>query len=41
MMVFEIFNYSNNVYISNFAKRIKLSELEEYLRAVEKVKIEK
>ena len=27
-----VFNYSNDVYISNLAKKIKLSELEEYLK---------
>ena len=26
-----VFNYSNDVYISNLTKKIKLSELEEYL----------
>ena len=29
-----IFNYSNDVYISNLTKRIKLSELEEYLKNI-------
>ena len=29
-----VFNYSNDVYISNLAKMIKLSELEEYLKTV-------
>ena len=29
-----VFNYSNDVYISNLAKKIKLSELEEYLKTV-------
>ena len=29
---FLVFNYSNDVYISNLARKIKLSELEEYLR---------
>ena len=29
-----IFNYSNDVYISNLAKKIKLSELEEYLKSM-------
>ena len=28
------FNYSNDVYISNLTKKIKLSELEEYLKTV-------
>lgn len=27
-----VFNYSNDVYISNLAKKIKLSELETYLK---------
>ena len=29
-----VFNYSNDVYISNLAKKIKLSELEEYLKSM-------
>ena len=29
-----VFNYSNDVYISNLAKKIKLSELEEYLKNI-------
>ena len=29
-ITFIVFNYSNDVYISNIAKKIKLSELEEY-----------
>ena len=29
---FLVFNYSNDVYISNLSKKIKLSELEEYLK---------
>ena len=29
-----VFNYSNNVYISNLAKKIKLSELETYLKSI-------
>ena len=29
-----VFNYSNDVYISNLAKKIKLSELEEYLKGI-------
>ena len=28
------FNYSNDVYISNLSKKIKLSELEEYLKKI-------
>ena len=31
---FLVFNYSNDVYISNLAKRIKLSELEDYLKSI-------
>ena len=31
---FLVFNYSNDVYISNLAKKIKLSELEEYLQSI-------
>ena len=31
---FLVFNYSNDVYISNLSKKIKLSELEEYLKNV-------
>lgn len=30
--LFLIFNYSNNVYIENLSKKIKISELEEYLK---------
>ena len=33
-IIFLIFNYSNDVYISNLAKKIKLSELEEYLKSI-------
>ena len=29
---FLVFNYSNDVYINNLSKKIKLSELEEYLK---------
>ena len=29
---FLVFNYSNDVYISNLTKKIKLSELENYLK---------
>ena len=29
---FLVFNYSNDVYISNLANKIRLSELEEYLK---------
>ena len=31
-VTFLVFNYSNDVYISNLVKKIKLSELEEYLK---------
>ena len=31
---FLVFNYSNDVYISNLVKKIKLSELEEYLKKI-------
>ena len=31
---FLVFNYSNDIYISNLCKKIKLSELEEYLQNI-------
>ena len=31
---FLVFNYSNDVYISNLARKIKLSELEEDLKSI-------
>ena len=31
---FLVFNYSNDVYISNLVRKIKLSELEEYLKSI-------
>ena len=31
---FLVFNYSNDVYISNLSKKIKLSELEDYLKTI-------
>ena len=31
---FLVFNYSNDVYVSNLFKKIKLSELEDYLRSI-------
>ena len=31
---FLVFNYSNDVYVSNLSKKIKLSELKEYLRNI-------
>jgi len=33
-ITFLVFNYSNDVYINNLAKKIKLSELEEYLKNI-------
>lgn len=33
-VTFLVFNYSNDVYISNLSKKIKLSELEEYLQNI-------
>ena len=33
-ITFLVFNYSNDVYISNLSKKIKLSELEEYLKKI-------
>lgn len=31
-ITFLVFNYSNDVYITNLSKKIKLSELEEFLK---------
>ena len=31
---FLVFNYSNDVYISNLTRKIKLSELEKYLKSI-------
>ena len=31
---FLVFNYSNDVYISNLSKKIKLSELEDYINSI-------
>ena len=31
---FLVFNYSNDVYISNLSKKIKLSELENYIKSI-------
>ena len=31
---FLVFNYSNDVYVSKHTKKIKLSELEEYLQSI-------
>ena len=33
-ITFLVFNYSNDVYITNLAKKIKLVELEKYLKSV-------
>ena len=33
-ITFLVFNYSNDVYISNLTKKIKISELEEYLENI-------
>ncbi len=33
-ITFLVFNYSNDVYVSNLCKKIKLSELEEYLHNI-------
>ena len=33
-ITFLVFNYSNDVYINNLSKKIKLSELEEYLKNI-------
>ncbi len=32
-LILLVFNYSNDVYISNLSKKIKLSELENYLKS--------
>lgn len=37
-ITFLVFNYSNDVYISNLSKKIKISELEEYLKNIQFVK---
>ena len=31
---FLVFNYSNDIYISNLSKKIKLSELEDYINSI-------
>ena len=36
-ITFLIFNYSNDIYITNLTKKIKLSELEEYLKNIWKI----
>ena len=33
-ITFLVFNYSNDVYISNLSKKIKLSELEDYINSI-------
>ena len=33
-ITFLVFNYSNEVYIFNLSRKIKLSELEEYLKSI-------
>lgn len=33
-ITFLVFNYSNDIYIANLTKKIKLSELEEYLKSL-------
>ena len=33
-ITFLVFNYSNDVYVSNLTKKIKLTELEEYLQNI-------
>ena len=33
-ITFLVFNYSNDVYISNLVQKIRLSELEEYLKRI-------
>lgn len=33
-ITFLVFNYSNDVYITNLTKKIKLSELKEYLKII-------
>lgn len=33
-ITFLVFNYSNDIYITNLTKKIKLSELEEYLKSI-------
>lgn len=33
-MLFLIFNYSNEIYINNLSKKIKLTELENYIKNV-------
>lgn len=33
-ITFLVFNYSNDIYITNLTKKIKLSELEDYLKNI-------
>ena len=37
---FLVFNYSNDVYMSNLAKKIKLSELEDYINSIKQAKFD-
>ena len=37
---FLVFNYSNDVYISNLTKKIKLSELEDYINSIKQAKFD-
>lgn len=34
-ITFLVFNYSNDIYITNLTKKIKLAELEEYLKSLQ------
>ena len=36
---FLVFNYSNDVYVSNLYKKIKLSELEDYINSIKQANI--
>ncbi len=38
-MMFLVFNYSNDVYINNLTEKIKLSELEDYIKEHKKTNI--
>lgn len=38
-IMFLVFNYSNDVYIKNFGNKIKINELEDYLKQVKDMKI--
>ena len=39
-ITFLVFNYSNDVYISNLTKKIKLSELEDYINSIKQAKFD-